>query len=104
MRYFFSKILRFSDEKKFSELQQKDKENSKLKYSTLTKLALGLFGSETKVFYLTDGIDFETINSVIEENSQNATGFYSLNRIDEYKTSGFGFIEQTPDFCRKIWP
>lgn len=102
-RYFFSKILRFSDEKKFSEIQQKDKENSKLKYSTLTKLALGLFGTETKVFYLTDGIGFETINGVIEENSKNATGFYSLNRIDEYKTSGFGFIEQTdPIFAAKF--
>lgn len=102
-RYFFSKILRFSDEKRFSEIQKKDKEISPLKYNTLTKLALGILGAEKKIFYLTDGIGFEAISSVIEENSPNATGFYSLNRIDEYKTSGFGFIEQTdPIFASKF--
>ena len=94
-RYFFSKLLRLSDEKKFSETQEKDKKNSPERYNSLTKLALKIFGNEEKFFYLTDGIDFDTINDVIEKNSQNAAGFFSLNRIDEYKTTGFGFIEQT---------
>ncbi len=69
------------------------------KYSALTKLALEIFGDETKIFYVVDGVDFDSIYSVIDEfNTEpysNAKGFFSMNRVDEYKTSGYGFIEQT---------
>lgn len=69
------------------------------KYSALTKLALEMFGDDTEVFYIVDGVDFDSIYAVIDEfNTEpysNAKGFFSMNRVSEYETSGYGFIEQT---------
>lgn len=94
LRYFYTQVLRIFNEKKFNEIKSKEISFASVKYNSITKLAGELFGTEKKIFYLVDGIDFDTIYSVIEQN-KNAAAFYSLNRINEYKTSGFGFIEQT---------
>ena len=86
----------------FKNIILEEKNFSTKKYSALTKLALEIFGDETNVFYITDGVDFDSIYAVIDEfNTEpysNAKGFFSMNRIDEYKTSGYGFIEQTDVF------
>lgn len=94
LRYFYAQVLKIFNAEKFSEIKSKEIPLAPIKYNSITKLAGGLFGTEKKIFYLSDGIDFDTIYSVIEQN-KNASAFYSLNRISEYKTSGFGFIEQT---------
>lgn len=94
LRYFYAQILKISDEEKFNEINSKEISLAPAKYNSITKLAGGLFGTEKKIFYLVDGIDFDTIYSIVEQN-KNASAFYSLNRIDEYKTGGFGFLEQT---------
>lgn len=94
LRYFYAKILKSFDEKTFDEIKKKEITLAPAKYNALSKIAGGLFGLDRKIFYLVDGIDFDTIFSVVEQN-KNAAAFYSLNRIDEYKTSGFGFLEQT---------
>lgn len=94
LRYFYAKILKSFDEKTFDEIKKKEITLAPAKYNALSKIAGGLFGLDRKIFYLVDGIDFDTIFSVVEQN-KNASAFYSLNRIDEYKTSGFGFLEQT---------
>lgn len=94
LRYFYAQILKIFDEDEFNQLKKEEVKNAPAKYNALSKIAGGLFGMERKIFYLVDGIDFDTIFSVVEQN-KNASAFYSLNRIDEYKTSGFGFIEQT---------
>ena len=69
------------------------------KYSALTRIALEVFGDDIKTFYIVDGVDFDSIYAVIDEfNTEpysNAKGFFSMNRVDEYKTNGYGFIEQT---------
>lgn len=100
--YFCSKMLRIFDEEKFNELKEKERKTAGVKYNSLTKLALDIFGEEKKIFYLTDGIDFDTIYTVIAEN-ENVTAFYSLNRVDEYKTSGFGFIEQADPLIAPVF-
>lgn len=86
----------------FKDILLEEKKLSTQKYSALTKLALEIFGDEISVFYITDGVDFDSIYTVIDEfNTEpysNAKGFFSMNRIDEYKTSGYGFIEQTDVF------
>lgn len=94
LRYFYTQVLKIFDEDEFTHLKKEEVKNAPAKYNTLSKIAGGLFGLDRKIFYLVDGIDFDTIFSVVEQN-KNASAFYSLNRIDEYKTSGFGFIEQT---------
>ncbi len=85
--------------KDFEKLILENQSLASRKYSALTKLGLEIFGDDTRFFYLVDGVDFDSIYSVIDEfNTEpyaNAQGFFSMNRIDEYKTPGFGFIEQT---------
>lgn len=86
----------------FADILKDEQKTATRKYSALTRLALELFGDETKLFYIVDGVDFDSIYAVIDEfNSEsysNATGFFSMNRVDEYKNSGYGFIEQTDVF------
>lgn len=94
LRYFYAQVLQIFDEDEFSQLKKEEVKNAPAKYNALSKIVGGLFGLDRKIFYLVDGIDFDTIFSVVEQN-KNASAFYSLNRIDEYKTGGFGFLEQT---------
>ncbi|WP_407426664.1 hypothetical protein [Treponema sp.] len=87
---------------KIEEILKNEQALASKKYSALTKLTLELLGDDTKLFYIVDGVDFDSIYSVIDEfNTEpysNAKGFFSMNRVDEYKTSGYGFIEQTDIF------
>ncbi len=100
---FFRRFAALSTEmknpKEFEKLILKEQKMATRKYSALTKIALELFGDETKLFYVVDGVDFDSIYAVVEEfNTEpysNAKGFFSMNRVDEYKTGGYGFIEQT---------
>ena len=86
----------------YSQIADKEKAQAIKKYSALSKLALELYGDQSQLFYIVDGIDFDSIYSVVEkfktEPYDNALGFFSLNRVDEYRTSGYGFIEQTDVF------
>lgn len=83
----------------FEELLAQERLYATKKYSALTKCALELFGDDVKTFYIVDGIDFDSIYAVVDEfNTEpyaNAKGFFSMNRVPEYETSGYGFIEQT---------
>ena len=98
-RRFFALQLERFDSERFLELLKKEQSYATKKYSALTKITLELFGDETHVFYVVDGVDFDSIYAVVDEfNTEpyaNAKGFFSMNRVDEYKTSGYGFIEQT---------
>ncbi|MBR0496895.1 MAG: hypothetical protein IJJ71_12050 [Treponema sp.] len=84
---------------KAEKLLAEEKLQASKKYSALTKFAIDFLGDETKFFYIVDNVDFDSIYAVIDEfNTEpysNAKGFFSMNRVDEYKTSGYGFIEQT---------
>lgn len=102
MRKFTAIHIDKTQKEEFSKIHDDELAVATKKYSALTKLALELFGDETKVFYVVDGVDFDSIYAVIDEfNTEpysNAKGFFSMNRVDEYKTSGYGFIEQTDVF------
>ena len=64
-------------------------------YKATAKIALELFGEERKLFFITDNISFDDIKSITEAWPVNTLNFFSLNKISEYKSSGFGFVEQT---------
>ena len=95
MKGLYSSILYSSFNETFSKIKQEELKTVPLKYKALTRLTLDYAGKDTELFYIVDGIDFDTIYSVVELFPESAKGFYSLNRIEEYETSGFGFIEQT---------
>ncbi len=71
-----------------------EKEQKKRGYIALTSL-LQKENADAAFFYLTEGLDFEEIKEISKSAKDSAVGFFSLNRIDEYKTLGYGFIEQT---------
>lgn len=91
------------DKTEFEATKKKELLLSRQKYERLTELVLDLFGESQTVYYITDGVSFDTINAVIEAFPKNAIGFYSLNRIPEYKTQGFGFIQQTDILLAKYF-
>ena len=91
------------DKTEFEATKKKELLLSRQKYERLTELVLDLFGESQTVYYITDGVSFDTINAVIEAFPKNAVGFYSLNRIPEYKTQGFGFIQQTDILLAKYF-
>ncbi len=64
-------------------------------YEALSAIAIDKYGSNAKLFYIIDGIDFDTISRAYAKFKTNTAGVYPLNRISEYKSSGYGFIEQT---------
>ncbi|WP_294429809.1 hypothetical protein [uncultured Treponema sp.] len=100
---FLRKFAAISYEKEkpaeFEKIIAAEKTLATKKYSALTKLALEFLGDDKKFIYIVDNVDFDSIYAVIDkfntEPYSNAKGFVSMNRVDEYKTSGYGFIEQT---------
>mgnify|MGYP002626150984 CR=1 FL=1 len=106
LRRFAAIHLENTQEENFKKILEEEKPLATKKYSALTRLALELYGDETKVFYVVDGVDYDSIFAVIEEfNTEpysNAAGFFAMNRVDEYKTSGYGFIEQTDVLLAKM--
>ena len=106
LRRFFSIYLEETQEENFKKILEKEKSLVSKKYSALSHLALELFGDETKFYYIVDNVDFDTISNVIEEFStepySNAKGFFSMNRVPEYETNGYGFIEQTDVLLAKM--
>ena len=107
---FFRKFAAISSEMKhpedFAKIIEEEKPLATKKYSALTRLALEIFGDDTKCFYIVDNVDFDSIYAVIDEfNTEpysNAIGLFSMNRVSEYETSGYGFIEQTDVPLAKI--
>lgn len=95
LRRFFSLLLEQKDSELFESFLEREQEIATKKYSSLTRLSFELFGDKTNVFYITDGLDLNSIQKTISEFSDSATGFFSMNRIPEYNAPGCGFIEQT---------
>ena len=105
-RRFFALFFEIQNSDEFSKILESEKSLMIKKYSALTRLALEIFGDETKFYYITDNLDFDSIYKVIDEfNTEpysNAKGFFAMNRVEEYKSSGYGFIEQTDIFLAEI--
>lgn len=99
-KHFFYKTFTL-DKELFTKMTEHEKAFQAARYKALVKLAIEHYGSDKKIFLVVDGIDFDTTYSVIDEFPENIVGFYSLNRISEYKTSPFGFIEQTNPFLAR---
>lgn len=64
-------------------------------FKTLTSLADRVFDKNTSYFYIFDGLDYDSIMEVTFADEERFNGFYSLTRIPEYKSTGYGFVEQT---------
>ena len=70
-------------------------------FNILITLASQKFGSDRKFIILTDVLNFDDLTDIVLQNSETCSGFFSLTQIEEYKTPGFGFIEQTDIFTAR---
>jgi len=68
-------------------------------YEALSRIALVNFknedNSKKKIFYLTDDLDSDSIFSFSDKFDDDVVGTFQINFVPEYKTSSFGFPEQT---------
>ncbi len=94
MRRIFALGNMFLEPKEFEKYEKIQMDLLPREYSALADFVLKKYGKESNIFFVTDGIDYDSILNVLDKFSENGKGFFSLNRIDEYKTSGFGFVEQ----------
>ena len=53
------------------------------------------YGDDTQLFYAVDSLDSDSLNNLSALYPQNVIGFFAINRVSEYHTSGYGFVEQT---------
>lgn len=90
-RKFYSRLIS-KTKKTDSELLQY-KLNQINSYKALYNLTVQ--DRENSVFFIFDNLDYDSIYEILENTNGNCIGFYSLNKLNEYKTSSLGFVEQT---------
>ncbi len=67
----------------------------------LVNIAKEKYGKDCTIFLIGDGISGEAVKQFTENNLDNVIDYYSINQIPDYKSSGFGFVEQTNIFIAK---
>ena len=60
------------------------------------------YGAETKIFIVTDSMGTAAAQDYMSKNEEKVTDVYDLASIKEYKTSGFGVIDQTDTLLSAI--
>ena len=60
------------------------------------------YGAETKIFIVTDSMGTAAAQDYMSKNEETVTDVYDLASIEEYKTSGFGVIDQTDTLLSAI--
>ncbi|MBQ7158653.1 MAG: hypothetical protein IJS09_04400 [Treponema sp.] len=94
-RRFFTLCLWLLDRPAFQQALETDTAHVLKGYAELAKLAKEKYGENTPLFFVVDQIGVDGVNELIANFQQNTIGFFALNRIAEYTTPNFGFLEQT---------
>lgn len=94
-RRFYSLCLRAFDETALQAALATDTKNALLGYTALARLALREYGADTMLFFALENISTDTAQTLTNQFADHTLGTFWLNRIAEYKTIDFGFIEQT---------
>lgn len=88
-------LLSLNDAKKYLEFKKNTAAQVSKEYTALAQLAVERYGKNTKLFIIADGLDGGQIASIFRAYPKNVKGYYPLPLINEYKTSCYGFVEQT---------
>ena len=80
----------------FAPIEEKSVENKIKGYKELMRLSSVLFGDK-KIFLIVDHMSYESIAPLLdtEDTDGSILGFFPMNRLTEYETTGLGFINQT---------
>ena len=98
LRRFFARKAYFDSRKSndgsFRPLEEKILENKVKGYAELLRLSRTLGGGR-KVFLVIDQMPLESIAPILDLDEDGIIGFFPMNRITEYETTGLGFVNQT---------
>lgn len=94
-RRFYTLYLRAAQEEQFKKALADDTANVLRGYEALARLALATYGADTTLFFAVENVSSDAVQAVASQFAKNALGSFWLNRIEEYKTTDFGFVEQT---------
>ena len=94
-RRLYSLYLRAFDEAALQAALTADTTNALQGYATLARLVVKTYGADTRIFFALENISTDDAQALTDQFGENALGTFWLNRIAEYKTPNFGFIEQT---------
>lgn len=94
-RRLYSLYLRAFDEEALQAALAADTTAALQSYAALARLALKKYGADTTLFFALENISTDDAQTLTDQFAENALGTFWLNRIAEYKTPNFGFIEQT---------
>ena len=83
------------NEKKFTSQKEYYSFNISQEYSVLLPLLREHCGSDKKFFLITDFMADIAADDLMKKNPEEIAGILKLSSIDNYKTSGYGCIEQT---------
>lgn len=94
-RRLYSLYLRAFDEAAFQAALAADTTYALQGYAALARFVLKHYGADTALFFALENISLDDAQILIDQFAENELGMFWLNRIAEYKTPNFGFIEQT---------
>lgn len=94
-RRFYTLCLYFFDNAAYFDALKTDTEYVLKGYAALANIAKKQYGEDTSLFFIVEEIGIDALREMAEPFAKNSLGFFALNRIDEYKTPNFGFLEQT---------
>lgn len=103
LRRFCSLYLYQFQKENYTRMIEEDKKKASQRYLALSKFINENTDSEKQFVYLFDEINFDSISEVMNATSGNYPGFFTINRISEYETPGFGFLEQTNPLLAKTF-
>lgn len=95
LRRLFCVILSYTNNQKFMSQREFYNYNVSLEYKALVKMIDEHYGSNAKFFVITDVMGTTAIKDIYKADSSRIKGIFSLDTITEYKTAGYGCIEQT---------
>ncbi len=84
-----------TNKNKFDSQKEYYSYNISQEYSVLIPLLQELYGSEKKFFFITDFMADIAADDFKKKNPAAVAGIFKLTNIEEYKSSGYGCIEQT---------
>jgi hypothetical protein len=80
---------------RFKSMDKNFTENTVREYDSLISLGTDILGSGTPLFIIGDAMESDALGLIRQKYPYQVTGTYMLGNIKEYKTSGYGCIEQT---------
>jgi len=94
-RRFFSVLQSISNNQKYISQREFYTYNTSLECKTLLQLIDEKYGKDSRFFLISDTMGYTAIKDFAEANPSRVKGIMNLASVAEYKTAGYGLIEQT---------